>query len=273
MTATDLRREQKRLLEQEKREEGQKREDEIKRKAEQREERLLLALKEAQPAAPQTVTIQNNKLPEMREGEEIETFIGKFDAALRAGNVPENQWCAKLHAQLEPGTKLKVQDAIQDPDATYDLAVAFARNYLNPTLKTYFDLKSDVSKKLCCRSVEEWLVNQPVGLSWHKKQETQQNSESNATHRPSAVRKQGSCFHCRKPGHYSKECRSRFAQERSQQQQQPIQSQIPVVTTEVASSTSRVKRDIICFNCRQKGHKSSQCPVKQNLIKKKNPIR
>ena len=88
--ADDLRREQERILEQERREEyRQKREDEIRRKAQQREERLLLALKEAQPAVPQTVTIQSNKLPKMREGEEIETFIGMFEAALRAGNVPE----------------------------------------------------------------------------------------------------------------------------------------------------------------------------------------
>ena len=95
------------------------REEQNKREVERREERLLLALKEAQPAVPQTVTIVNQKLPDMREGEEIETFLGMFEAALRASNVPANQWCAKLHAHLNPSTKLRIQDTIQDPDATY----------------------------------------------------------------------------------------------------------------------------------------------------------
>jgi len=75
----------------------------------------------AQPAVPQTVTIVNQKLPDMKEGEEIETFLGMFEAALRASNVPANQWCAKLHAHLNPSTKLRIQETIQNPDATYEV--------------------------------------------------------------------------------------------------------------------------------------------------------
>ena len=90
----DLRRDREREIER------QTRDDQLRREAEQREERLLLALKEAQPVVPQTVTIVNQKLPEMKEGEEIEVFVSMFEAALRASNVPEQQWCAKLHAHL-----------------------------------------------------------------------------------------------------------------------------------------------------------------------------
>ena len=88
---------------------------------ERTEERLLIALKEAQPAVPQTVTIVNQKLPDMREGEQIETFLGMFEAALRASNVPLDQWCAKLRTHLNPTTKLRIQDTIQNPDATYEM--------------------------------------------------------------------------------------------------------------------------------------------------------
>ena len=111
----DLRRDREREIER------QTRDDQLRREAEQREERLLLALKEAQPIVPQTVTIVNQKLPEMKEGEEIEVFVSMFEAALRASNVPEQQWFAKLHAHLNPNTKLRIQDIIQNPDTTYQM--------------------------------------------------------------------------------------------------------------------------------------------------------
>ena len=111
----DLRRDREREIER------QRRDDQLRREAEQREERLLLALKEAQPVVPQTVTIVNQKLPEMKEGEEIEVFVSMFEVALHASNVPEQQWCAKLHAHLNPNTKLRIQDIIQNPDATYQM--------------------------------------------------------------------------------------------------------------------------------------------------------
>ena len=110
----DLRRERDRETERD------RREDQLRREAEQREERILRALKESQRTVPQTVTIVNQRLPEMKEGEEVEVFVGMFEAALRASNVPEDQWCAKLHAHLNPTTKLRIQDIIQNPDSTYN---------------------------------------------------------------------------------------------------------------------------------------------------------
>ena len=85
-----------------------------------REERMLLALRAAQPAVPQTVTIQNHKLPEMREGEEVETFIAMFKAALRTNKIPQAQWKPKLHSHLTLKTKIRIQSTIQDCDSTYE---------------------------------------------------------------------------------------------------------------------------------------------------------
>ena len=113
----EKRREEDELNRERRREE---REEKLHRENERREERLL-ALKDAQPAVPQTVTIVNHKLPDMREGEEIETFLGMFKAALKASNVPVDQWCATLHTHLNPTTKLRIQDTIQNPDATYEM--------------------------------------------------------------------------------------------------------------------------------------------------------
>ena len=68
----------KREPEREKREEDRRRDDL------RREERLIETLRKAQSAVPQAVTIVNHKLLEMKEGEEIDSFVAMFEAALRA---------------------------------------------------------------------------------------------------------------------------------------------------------------------------------------------
>ena len=52
-----------------------------------KEECMLIALREAQPVVPQTVTIQNQTLPKMTDQEEVETIVVMFEAALRTNNV------------------------------------------------------------------------------------------------------------------------------------------------------------------------------------------
>ena len=47
-------------------------------------------------------------------------FVAMFEAALRANNIPQNQWTAKIHSQLNVSTKLKIQHVLQDEHATYE---------------------------------------------------------------------------------------------------------------------------------------------------------
>ena len=69
---------------------------------------LILALKESQPAIPQTVHINNVKLPKMSEGEDVEIFVELFEAALADNGITEDKWKVKLHAALDTTSKLKV---------------------------------------------------------------------------------------------------------------------------------------------------------------------
>ena len=105
MRADDKKAEQQRLDDRERRDE-ERREEELRR-----EERMMLALRAAQPAVPQTVTIVNHKFPEMKEGEEIDTFIAIFAAALRANNIPEDLWKAKLHSHLNQKKQAEDSDS------------------------------------------------------------------------------------------------------------------------------------------------------------------
>ena len=320
MRASDKEAEARREIEREER--ARARDDERTRDSERREERMLLAIKEARPAVPQTVNLMNHKLPKMEPTDDVEQFVGLFEAALRAAKIPEEQWCSKLHAHINTETKLKVHDTITNPDATYAdikeallgytnitfnsaaeklmtadrgalyklpirqflakmekymqkltkeaatereifqyLGIAHARNHLNPKLKAHFEFKGVFEKEQFCRLVEEWQTNQPIGMPWHKGPEGSTDPDSRPPFKLNSSKKTGSCFHCGKTGHFSKECRTRLAQERAAQNT-PIPSPTPVVKEEPLD-TGRVKREITCFSCHKKGHKSPQCPLRQ----------
>ena len=126
-----LLREEKRLQAIKDREEERRREDNLreerrearerkfKEEAAEREANLIRTLKEAQPAIPQTVHLDNTRLPSMVKGEDLELFIELFESALTAGAVPENKWVAKLHAALDSDSKLAIKDIITNPYSTY----------------------------------------------------------------------------------------------------------------------------------------------------------
>ena len=79
-----------------------------------REERLLTTLKDAQLVIPQNVTIQNHKLPEMKDRDDVELFVSMFEAALLSNVIPEAQWKNKLHAHLSMKAKSKIHKIMQD---------------------------------------------------------------------------------------------------------------------------------------------------------------
>ena len=66
-------------------------------------------------------------------------------------------------------------------------------------------------------------------------------------------------------GHIFRDCRSRLAGEK---QATPSPSHVP--TPAVTPAVSKPEKKPICFNCRQVGHKSLQCPKKQaaNSVKR-----
>ena len=115
------RREDERREEDARREERRERREQVLREdAERREAKLLIALKEASPAVPQTVHIESTKLPKMSEGEDLASFIELFETAMLDNRVPPEQWKAKIHAALDSKTKLKVRDTITDVHSAYD---------------------------------------------------------------------------------------------------------------------------------------------------------
>ena len=126
-----IEREEKRLRDQADREEERRREDDrredrrIQREqrereaAAEREVQLIATLKAAQPTIPQTVYLDNTKLPSMSKGEDVEMFLELFESALVAGNVPEDKRVQKLHAALDSSTKLAIRDTITNPDTSY----------------------------------------------------------------------------------------------------------------------------------------------------------
>ena len=65
-----------------------------------------------------------------------------------------------------------------------------------------------------------------------------------------------------KKGHFSIDCRSRIASEKASHT--PSSSQPVTVKQEPTGNTSydRQRRDVTCFNCQKKGHKSPQCPLR-----------
>ena len=134
MRASDKEAEARREIEREER--ATARDDERRRDSERREERMLLAIKEAQPAVPQTVNLMNHKFPKMEPTDDVEQFVGLFEAALRAAKIPEEQWCSKLHAHINTETKLKVHDTITNPDATYADIKEALLDYTNITFNS-----------------------------------------------------------------------------------------------------------------------------------------
>ena len=125
-------REEKRLQNRKDREEERRREDNIREErriereakerevAAEREVQLIATLKAAQPVVPQTIHLDNTKLPIMEKGEDVQLFLELIESALTAGRVPVDKWLPKLHASLNTETKLAIKEDITNPIASYE---------------------------------------------------------------------------------------------------------------------------------------------------------
>ena len=141
--------------------------------------------------------------------------------------LPIRQFLAKMENYMQKLTK----EAATEREIFQYLGIAHARNHLNPKLKAHFEFKGVFEKEQFCKLVEEWQTNQPIGMPWHKSPEGSTNPDSRPTFKPNSSKKTGSCFHCGKTGHFSKERRTRLAHETAAQNT-PIPSPTPVVKEE-----------------------------------------
>ena len=90
---------------------------------ERREERqasLLKQLKEAPPAVPQTVYVNQHKLPTMTDKDDVEIFLRQLEIALRTSKIPVDKWKQHLLSQLTLQAKEQVIGLLEDDDTDYD---------------------------------------------------------------------------------------------------------------------------------------------------------
>ena len=169
--------------------------------------------------------------------------------------LPIRQAIQKTVRLLEKMT----QEAETNAEVYQYIAIAMVRFFLNPDLKQYMDLKGRIDKENFCKGVEEWLTTQVPGTKWCKKP----SLSDKVPGKGSLSKQNSSCYFCGKKGHFSVDCKSRIASERASQIHPSPQP--PPVKQEAASSlhSDRPRREVTCFNCQKKGHKSPQCPLRQ----------
>ena len=154
-------------------------------------------------------------------------------------------------------------------------AVAVTRVALSREAKQYIDVKGSCDWNSFCCSLEEWQRTNPGRPIWDNRGRYSSERSIYSARQPFKpqiqIRKQGDCFYCGKPGHFAAECRSRLAGDKSAlpKQEGPVPTQHPQTRSETAQA-NKPKREITCFNCRQTGHKSPQCPLRVKQVKKIN---
>jgi len=94
------------------------------------------------------------------------------------------------------------------------LAVALTRDQLVPPLRAYVDTIRRFKMREYVETCEEWETSQPRGTSYFKKYRASSVTQaSRFQFSPYPAKKQLTCFHCGKPGHMAKDCRSRMSAE------------------------------------------------------------
>ena len=91
---------------------------------ERREARLLITLKEAQPAVPQHVNIKKLELPKMRDKDDPETLMKYLEVALTTSKIPREELKDYVQPQLTLEAGEKILGVLQSEDSTFDDIVA-----------------------------------------------------------------------------------------------------------------------------------------------------
>ena len=135
-----------------------------------------------------------------------------------------------------------IGDAIQVDDIIDRISIPALRAHLDKDLKTFIDWKEPANSAHLTALIDQWKLTQGGNKSIYKQ-----------TRASSYTKKSLNCFHCGKPDHFSKDCRSKGSD-----------------TTKVDQTTSPHKetKPIRCFACGELGHKSNVCPKKKDKLKR-----
>ena len=165
------------------------------------------------------------------------------------------------------------QGATSESECRDLLVMAEMRHWLVPELKSYVDLARVKDLKEFVKVIEGWESSQPTGTPCfrHMYSNPQSTQNSSSRYLPYPSKRSFSCYHCNKPGHISKDCRSRLAADRppltpiTTKTPVKVETQAPTLQVTVPGGSRPAKREVTCFLCHQKGHKSPQCPQKQQV--------
>ena len=173
------------------------------------------------------------------------------------------------------------QGATSESECRDLLVMAEMKHWLVPELKSYVDLARVKELKEFVKVVEGWESSQPTGTPCFRHMYSNPKSTQNSSSRylPYPSKRSFSCYHCNKPGHINKDCRSRLAANRPPLTQNTtktpvkVETHAPTLQVTVPGGSRPAKWEVTCFSCHQKDHKSPQCPQKQQVKRVQIPAK
>jgi len=80
---------------------------------------VITTLREAQPAVPQRITINNHKLSPMKETDNLESLVLQLEATLVSLKITRDDWKQYIHSQVAVGAKETIMHLFTDEHASY----------------------------------------------------------------------------------------------------------------------------------------------------------